>query len=317
MGMSEQVTQSKELVLAPFTYAFMQDTTKGLVKIFTGPTVINQTAQEVPVVYDQEAGRFRRCTHLTEAVRHSPIAVEGYYLVLFNPCKDGQPETGQAGKPSPDLEVGRRVNIPGPWMHPLWPGQAAHYIRGHHIRSNQYLLVRIYNEEEARANWTKAIVKPAEETEEPVITDSVPDDLSVGKLFLIKGTEVSFYIPPTGVTVVKVPENQLSNASADDSQGFVREALTLERLEYCILRNQDGSKRYERGPQVVFPQPTEEFLTDKKGKQKSRAIELTGKIQGIHIKVTSAYKEEDGTEHNEGDELWITGEEVQIYYPRE
>jgi major vault protein len=140
--MSETTRGSKELVLAPFTYAYMQDTTKGQVKIFTGPTVINQTAQEVPVIYNPDQGNFERCTHLEEAVCKSPIAVEGYYLVLFNPAKDNsQPESGLAGKPSLDLRVGRRVNLPGPVMFPLWPGQAAHYIRGHHLRSNQYLEV--------------------------------------------------------------------------------------------------------------------------------------------------------------------------------
>jgi hypothetical protein len=35
----------------------------------------------------------------------------------------------------------------------------------------------------------------------------------------------------------------------------------LERLEYCILLNENGKKRYERGPQVVFPGPTEKFIT--------------------------------------------------------
>ena len=30
------------------------------------------------------------------------------------------------------------------------------------------------------------------------------------------------------------------------------EAVTLERLEYCILLDEDGNKRYIRGPAVVF-----------------------------------------------------------------
>jgi len=160
--MSEgRVRDTKELVLAPGTYAYMQDTTKGQIKCFTGPTVINQSAQESPVVYNSSMGTFERVDNLTDAVAKSPIAVEGYYLVLFNPASgdDGQPDSGQAGKVPPDLDVGRRINIPGPCMFPLWPGQSAEYIRGHHLRSNQYLVVRIYNEDEARKNWTKAVVK--------------------------------------------------------------------------------------------------------------------------------------------------------------
>jgi len=313
----------KELVLAPGTYAYMQEQTKGQVKVYTGPAVINQTAQESPVIYNSKSGTFERVSYLQEAVRKSPIAVEGYYLVLFNPSRDGvgQPDAGLEGKMPPQLDVGRRINIPGPCHFALWPGQAAVHIRGHHLRSNQYLIVRVYNEEEARQNWTKAVVKPAAATEEdggvppeptPVVTAEVPEDLSVGRLFIIRGTEVSFYIPPTGVTVVKADHDEISNAMPD---GYVRDALTLERLEYCILVDESGNKRYEKGPQVVFPKPTEKFIVHK-GQIKSRAIELN-EIQGIHVKVISSYTDDHGTKHAEGDELFITGKETAIYYPRE
>lgn len=52
----------------------------------------------------------------------------------------------------------------------------------------------------------------------------------------------------------------------DNNEQYVREAVTLERLEYCILLDEDGNKRYIRGPAVVFPKPTETFI----GKQGSR-----------------------------------------------
>jgi len=48
------------MVLPPGTYAYMQDVTKGVIKTYTGPTVINPTAQEVPVVYDAERGAFQK-----------------------------------------------------------------------------------------------------------------------------------------------------------------------------------------------------------------------------------------------------------------
>ncbi len=94
----------------------------------------------------------------------------------------------------------------------------------------------------------------------------------------------------------------------------MRDALTLERLEYCILVEQNGKKRYERGPQVVFPEPTEAFIT-KDGARKFKAIELN-EIQGLHVKVIAPYKE-GGRDYKEGDELFITGKETAIYYPRE
>lgn len=67
--------QKRDLVLPPGSYAYMQDVTKGVVKTYTGPTVINPTAQERPVIYD--AGTFRTAPSLEEAMRISPIAAEG------------------------------------------------------------------------------------------------------------------------------------------------------------------------------------------------------------------------------------------------
>jgi major vault protein len=320
--------ENREIVLAPGEYAYMQDLTKGSVKTFVGPCVINQTAQEKPVVYQARNGTFRKVEKLEEAVRKSPVAVEGYYLILKNPVSgrsdEDHPEEGASGKLAPTLEIGRKINIPGPCMFSLWPGQDAMFVRGHHLRSNQYLMVRVYNEDEARANWAKAVVKPATDSDSveaaPVI-ESVPDDLTVGRLFVIKGTEVSFYIPPTGVGVVPEGVFQRDRDGKTVTQ-YVRSALTLERLEYCILIDEDGNKRYERGPAVVFPKPTERFMEDQNKKTGEmervfRPIELN-EIQGIHVKVIADYTEDDGvTLREEGEELFITGHEQQIYFPRQ
>lgn len=292
----------RDLVLAPSEYAYMQDVTKGIIKTYTGPTVINPTAQERPVMFDPVSKRFATCG-LDQAVQQIAIAPEGYYLVLKNPSEKGEHPPSGGVYPSPDLEVGRKINITGPCSFALWPGQIVKLIQGHHLRSNQYLLVRVYNEDEARKNWGEAIIKPAADGAEgdPVSLDTT--ELTVGKLLIIKGTDVSFYIPPTGVGVV--PEHD---------ESYIREALTLERLEYCILVDENGKKRYERGPQVVFPEPTEAFI-HKNGKRKFRAIELN-EIQGLHIKVIAPY-EEGGKTYQEGDELFITGRDAAIFFPRE
>jgi major vault protein len=295
----------RDLVLAPSEYAYMQDVTKGIVKTYTGPTVINPTAQERPVVFNAANKLFEPCT-LEQAVQQIAIAPEGHYLILKNPStKDDHPHAGGV-YPSPDLDVGRKINITGPCAFALWPGQMVKLVQGHHLRSNQYLLVRVYNEDEARKNWGKAVIKPASadgEASAAPAPSRAPADLTVGKLLIIKGTDVSFYIPPTGVGVVP-----------DEHDRWVRDALTLERLEYCILVDQNGKKRYERGPQVVFPEPTETFIT-KDGARKFRAVELN-EIQGLHIKVIAPYAEH-GREYKEGDELFITGKETAIYFPRE
>jgi major vault protein len=284
-------------------YAYMQDVTKGVIKTYTGPTVINPTAQERPVKFNPDSKRFEPC-NLEDAVQVSPIAPEGYYLILKNPSVRGDHPSAGSVHPSPELDVGKKINITGPCNFALWPGQIVKLVSGHHLRSNQYLLVRVYNEEEAGRNWAKAVVKPAagEGAAEPAPL-ATPPDLTVGKLYIIKGTDVSFYIPPTGVGVVQ-----------DEASKYVRDALTLERLEYCILVDQNGKKRYERGPQVVFPQPTESFI-QRESHRKFRALELN-EIQGLHIKVIAPYTE-GGKSFKEGDELFITGKQTSIYFPRE
>lgn len=299
----DERTSKRDLVLAPSEYAYMQDVTKGIVKTYTGPTVINPTAQERPVLFDAAKKLFEPCS-LEDAVQQIAIAPEGYYLILKNPsAKHDHPPAGGVF-PSPDLSVGRKINITGPCAFALWPGQLVQLVQGHHLRSNQYLLVRVYNEDEARKNWGQAVIKPAApEAEVPAPVSRAPAELIVGKLLIIKGTDVSFYIPPTGVGVVP-----------DEHGEWVRDALTLERLEYCILVDQNGKKRYERGPQVVFPEPTEAFITQA-GARKFRAIELN-EIQGLHIKVIAPYSEA-GRDHREGDELFITGKQTAIYFPRE
>ncbi|MFN0250710.1 MAG: hypothetical protein ACKV2T_27770 [Kofleriaceae bacterium] len=299
--------QKRDLVLPPGSYAYMQDVTKGVVKTYSGPTVINPTAQERPVIYDAEKNTFRTASSLEEAMRISPIAAEGHYIILRNPAKGNKhPDEGSA-QPSAEQEIGRTIIVPGPATFALWPGQAAEVVEGHHLRSNQYLLVRVYNEDEARKNWSKAVVKPADGEVATAAVSSAPADLTVGKQLIIRGTEVSFYIPPTGIEVVR------------DGEWYAREALTLERLEYAILVDENGKKRYEVGPQVVFPLPTERFVEarDDGGarSKKFRAVELN-EIQGLHIKVIANYVE-NGVVHRAGDELFITGKDTAIYFPRE
>jgi major vault protein len=289
----------RDLVLAPGEYAYMQDVTKGVIKTYTGPTVINPTAQERPIVFQER--HFEPCS-LEDAVQSSAVCPEGHYLILKNPSMKGDHPTPGGVYPSPELAVGRKINLTGPCDFALWPGQMVQLVRGHHLRSNQYLLIRVYNEEEARKNWGAAVIKPAAEGAGGGLGPA-PADLTVGRLLVIKGTDVSFYIPPTGISVVP-----------DELQSYVRDALTLERLEYCILVEQNGKKRYERGPQVVFPAPTEAFIT-RDGVRKFKAVELN-ELQGLHIKVIAPY-DEAGRACKEGDELFITGKETAIYFPRE
>jgi len=320
---------NRDLTLSPDTYLYLQSEGKGgIITVHRGPTVVNQTGQDQPVRFDASQRRFHAC-NLETAVQQFPRASEGDYVVVENPAEDGSfpSEATQQSKP---LKKGRRVVIPGPWSEALYPGQAASVVQGHRLRSNQYLIVTIYNEDEAKKNWENTVVKAqtetpsGEEDEETPATPQAtapepsrglpkPDSFGVGTRIVIKGTDVSFYIPCTGVEVQKDP----------DTGEYVREAVTLEQLEYCCLIDENGKKEYPRGPKVVFPRPTQVFDQDSKKRRKFRPLELNT-INGIHLKVTADFEgpdiEKDTAQQRkfkEGEELFVTGKTLQIYYPRE
>ncbi|GAB4339206.1 MAG: hypothetical protein OHK0038_18250 [Flammeovirgaceae bacterium] len=299
-----ETNRERDLVLAPNEFAFISDQTKGHIVTYVGPFKTSMANTDKPVIFDSETKRFRICS-LEESIQTFMAAPEGWYVELKNPPQNGaQPKSGTSNS-LPELEIGRKVNIPGPVFFALWPGQMGRVTPGHRLRSNQYLLVRVYDDEQARKHWTKAVVKHQKNTSTPaeasVATSSEVPELTLGQIFVIKGTEVSFYIPPTGVEVVR-----------DENGNYVRDAVTLERMEYCILLDENGNKRYIKGPDVVFPAPTEGFIV-KNGQVKFKAIELS-EISGIYVKVIAPY-EENNKKYEVGEELFITGKEM-IYFPR-
>ncbi len=353
--MPEPAMRESDLVIPPRSFAHILDRTKGQVSVIVGPNKISLSGTDVTVRWNQQKQRFEPSVG-EQALQPFTSAPKGYYVVLTNPAateKDRSQPKETTNVPACALQTGKRTNTPGPVDFALWPGQSAEIIEGHHLRSNQYLLVRVYNEEEARTNWGNAIIKrqtqpnrpvgqaqsqggegglpgeggqsqqSAEGTtpamQQPALQPAVssaetfdPKQLTMGQTLVIKGTEVSFYIPPTGVEVIPEAPGK-----------YVREAVTLERLEYCILLDESGEKRFVRGPVVVFPEPTESFVTqgnaDPEGEgtsspRKFRALELNSN-SGVHVKVIADYVE-DGEEHHTGDELFITGAEQPIYYPR-
>lgn len=290
-----------DLVLPQGTYVLVQDGSNGQVDVIVGPNKTAMQETDKPVIYDPRTRRFTKIMNALEAVQSFSTANEGQYVVLHNPSKTNKEHPGKGrNTDSVELSIGNKVNLTGPRSFALFPGQFAEIIDGHQLKSNEYLVVRVYNEESAKENLDKAIIK-AVEGEGKKKSGIKKEELANGKLFIIKGTEVSFYIPPTGIEVVK------------DGDSYVRKAVTLERLEYCILLDQNGNKRYVKGPDVVFPEPTEEFI-GQNGTNKFRALELNDNM-GIYIKVIADYKEGE-QEFTAGDELFITGKEQKIYYPQ-
>ena len=294
-GMNRQ----RDLVLSINEFCFLQNKTNGQIKTQVGPLTTTISQQEALVVFNSKTKKFEEVSDFNKAKQLFISAPEGWYVVLKNPTKGNEyPEAGKANSIPNDIMIGTKVNIAGPRSFALYPGQMAKVVRGHRLRSNQYLLARVYDAVAAKAQNGTIVDAEGNETKDE-------KEYFVGQLLVIKGTEVSFYMPPTGIEVIPV-------GGAGDV--YVRDAVTLERLEYAILKDEDGEKRYVHGPAVVFPKPTETFVDSPKGGNIFRALELSP-ISGIYVKVIAEY-EENGVKHPIGEELFITGKDQMIYYPR-
>ena len=293
--------RQSDLVLAVNEFAFVLNKSSGIIKSHVGPIVVTISQQEALVIFDAKTKKFIETSDYTRAKQLFTSAPEGWYAVLKNPA-DVHPEAGKANNTPSSLKVGVKINIAGPTSFALFPGQMTKVIRGHKLRSNQYLLARVYDAEAAMASVNNATVLDANGKAKDVSKETY----FAGQQLVIKGTEVSFYIPPTGIEVL---------ACEDDPAEYVRDAVTLERLEYAILKDESGEKTYHHGPAVVFPKPTETFVTAPKGGVIFRALELSP-ISGIYVKVIAEYTDEKNVKHPVGEELFITGNDQMIYYPR-
>lgn len=289
----------KDLVLSINEYAYVMDETKGHVVCWVGPSKTSLSQSDKLVRFNPTSKAFEACS-FNDVVNLFVTAPENWYVILKNPVEGNKHPIPGANNLPDNVHIGQKINVRGPASFALYPGQMAKVVRGHALRSNQYLLARVY--EADSANNSQGEMLDSEGNKVQTTTNYVN-----GQILVIKGTEVSFYIPPTGIEVIAVDNK--------DKNGYIRDAVTLERLEYCILKDEDGNKRYVHGPEVVFPEPTETFVTSPKGGFIFKAIELS-KISGIYVKVIAEYKDEDGTEHPIGEELFITGDQQMIYYPR-
>lgn len=290
--------RQRDLVLSTNEFCFIQSKTNGQIKTYTGPIMVTISQQESMVVFNNKTKRFEETGDFEKARQIFTSAPEGWYVVLKNPAKDSTHPDAAKAMNSPELNIGKKINVAGPCSFSLYPGQMAKVIQGHRLRSNQYLIARVYDADAASKSVATIVDAEGKEVE------TTTAKYFVGQLLVIKGTEVSFYMPPTGIEVI-----------ADNGE-YVRDAVTLERLEYVILKDESGSKRYVSGPSVVFPEPTETFVesNNKRGGVIFRALELSP-ISGIYVKVIADYVENE-IEHKTGEELFITGNDQMIYYPR-
>lgn len=288
------------LVVPPGSFAYVLDENKGDITTFVGPEKKDLTATDSPVIFDEEEGEFSR-VDMDEAIVPVKCAEVDSYIILENPSQKGvHPEEGKSINQVEKLRRGVKENIPGPCSFALWPGEVANVVPGHRLRRNQYLYVRIYDADEANKHPNKVYGGQAP----PLAEGENPEPFFVGQEIKITGEDVSFYIPPTGAEVV--PQK---------NEEYTRDAVTLQKLEYAVLVSDKGDKDYRYGEAVVYPEPHQHF-EQRDDKRKFRAIELS-KISGVYVKVIKSYTDEkSGHEYKEGDELFITGDETTIYFPK-
>lgn len=208
----------KDLVLSPNEYSYVLDETKGNVACNVGPHKMSLSQSDTLVCFDTKTKKFIPCNRYEDAIQLVTTAPEGWYIALKNPAPGNKhPQPGTSNSIPENMEIGKKINIPGPISFALYPGQMAQVIQGHTLRSNQYLVAKVYDADSL--NTTKEDRDASEN--EPYFVN--------GQVLIIKGTEISFYIPPTGIEVKAI--------NNDPSKGYVRDAVTLERLEYCICGN--------------------------------------------------------------------------------
>jgi len=280
--MAERDVRERDILIAPNEYTYVQDLTKGDIVLYVGPTKISLSNTERIVEFRD--GRFVpvRAEDGAWGVHANVMATSSQYILLSNPPKDGAARPVKGNNSAIELLIGRRVVIPGPASFPLWPGQQAEVIDAHKLREDQYLLVRVYDKVEG-------------------------DPRPIGTETIAKGSEVSFYIPRTGEEVVP------------GKDGYVRTAVTLLDGQYCILLKPDGRRKYARGPAIVFPEPTEEFV-EREGNDVFQAYPLRPNT-GLHVRVVRDFAADEGDQippgaYQAGQELFIRGREGPFFTSR-
>lgn len=321
-------TQRDDLVLAVGEFAFLEDE-NGRVFALVGPHRAPVSANEKVVKWNLTSRKFTPVSNFPEGIQSNAVAKENEYIVLHDPAQDDtKPHPNQGKTEAAPLKTGNTIVLNGPLNFPLWPAQTYELISAHLLNRNQYLVILVYDEVATAKNWDQSQhgVAPWIELPTPVVVsktndNDAPIDPPVqpvveansianpvkGMEYIIRGSkQLSIFVPPTGVLVVK-----------DDQGKYVRDAVSLELLEYCILVDEEGNKRFVRGPRIVFPSHSAERFVVEGGVKVFRALELGGKRMGIHVKALVAHTDETDREWQIGEEGFITGDQMPFFFPTE
>ncbi|MDO8621998.1 MAG: hypothetical protein Q7R80_02105 [bacterium] len=255
--MAEQ--QQRELVLAPNEVMYVLDRTSGKVLVYRGPYKEALAEASKPVTWD--GARFVEAQEIMAAIQPFVTATEGQYVVLRNPAKDTARPMSHGKNDATDLLVGKTIVLQGPTEFPLWPGQTAEVINGHQLDEDQYLEIRVIGPvavEDAERLWpivredwwepeTPAAAAPATpasgattegagtdpaKTEPPKappakVEKAAKDCFPLGAEFIVRGSETSFFIPPTGIIVLPVKDASKPTARLANVPGAVSDSARV------------------------------------------------------------------------------------------
>jgi hypothetical protein len=245
----------KELPIPPGFYIYVLNTNQGKVRTLVGPNSLNLQATEQAVRWEPTVPAGTRLPPSCPAASsRSPPHRRVSYLILEK-SRQRQPPPDRRHRirrQARDRSQGHRPRTGD--LRPL-PDAACHRGRGSSPQDQRVPadpdLQRGRGTQELEKSQVKEAPSGADAsvTSDTSVASAVPKDLAVGRQYIIRGDQVAFYIPPTGVEVVPSNDN-----------GYVRKAVTLENLEFAVLLGEDGNKRYAHGPQVVFPNTNEFFL---------------------------------------------------------
>lgn len=282
--MADRDVRERDILIASNEYAYVQDLTKGDIVLYVGPTKISLSNTERLVDFKNERFLPVRGEEGASGVCPFVSASSTQYVVLENPAKDPAMKPVKGSNSAIELLTGRRVVVPGPASFPLWPGQKARVVAGHELYEDQYLRVRVYERIEG-------------------------DPAPIGSERIVKGSEVSFYLPKTGLEVLP-----------DGGGSYVRNAVTLLDGQYCVLRGPRGQRRFVRGPGVVFPEAWEEFFSGAGGVRAFPAYAMR-RDKGLHVRVVKAFEAKPGDQvpagaYQAGQELFLSGREG-FFFPTE
>jgi hypothetical protein len=248
--MAERDVRERDILVASNEFAYVQDLTKGDIVLYVGPTKISLSNTERLVELRND--RFVPVRGEDGSVGVSPFvsASSAQYIILENPPREAGAKPVKGNNSSIDLLAGRKVVVSGPATFPLWPGQKAKVIGGHELREDEYLVARVYD----------AVAGAG--------------DVPIGTERIIKGSETSFYVPPTGIEVVPT------------DKGYVRKARRLRKNSGLHVRVVKAfvAAEGDQLPVGSYAAGQDVFLEDREGFFfPTETLEVVGEVSAVPI----------------------------------